>query len=292
MKRTEAKNVGQIIDDLLKKEHLDVALDEHRASALWPQIVGDGINRYTIRRYVNNGVMTVHLSSASLANELTLGGSITFYACAQDASYAAEHFGVAVSTSGNTSASSFTTVQEWTLTAKGGEGGVRSFGREGNDRVQGNWYQYTVDLSAYSGMGYVAIRHFNCHDEFILNVDDITIVEGAGGPGPGPGPNPGSNGLQLPRESEIVWSNCLDKDMYIAPADVTVLLNSADSPEGTVVTFTNYNEAEQQNYPIAPITLDGSGFYAFDSFRRGVFRKTGKWCLDLEQGRGYLARRF
>ena len=72
MKRTEAKNVGQIIDDLLKKEHLDVALDEHRASALWPQIVGDGINRYTIRRYVNNGVMTVHLSSASLANELML----------------------------------------------------------------------------------------------------------------------------------------------------------------------------------------------------------------------------
>ncbi len=72
MKRTEAKNIGQIIDDLLKKEKLDVALDEHRASALWPQIVGDGINRYTIKRYVNNGVMTVHLTSASLANELML----------------------------------------------------------------------------------------------------------------------------------------------------------------------------------------------------------------------------
>ena len=73
MKRTEAKNIGQIINDLLKKENLDVALDEHRACALWPEIVGDGINRYTIKRYVNNGVMTVHLSSASLANELMLG---------------------------------------------------------------------------------------------------------------------------------------------------------------------------------------------------------------------------
>lgn len=72
MKRTEAKNIGQIINDVLKKENLDVALDEHRASALWPQIVGDGINRYTIRRYVKDGVMTVHLSSASLANELML----------------------------------------------------------------------------------------------------------------------------------------------------------------------------------------------------------------------------
>jgi predicted nucleic acid-binding Zn ribbon protein len=72
MKRTEAKNVGQIINDLLKKENLDVALDEHRASALWLQIVGDGINRYTISRSVRDGVMTVRLSSASLANELTL----------------------------------------------------------------------------------------------------------------------------------------------------------------------------------------------------------------------------
>ena len=72
MKRTEAKNIGQIINDLLKKENLDVTLDEHRASALWPQIVGDGINRYTIKRYVKDGVMTVHLSSASLANELML----------------------------------------------------------------------------------------------------------------------------------------------------------------------------------------------------------------------------
>lgn len=72
MKRTEAQNVGQIINDLLKKENLDVALDEHRASALWPQIVGDGINRYTISRSVRGGVMTVRLSSASLANELML----------------------------------------------------------------------------------------------------------------------------------------------------------------------------------------------------------------------------
>lgn len=72
MKRTEARNIGQIMYDLLKKENLDVALDEHRASALWPHIVGDGINRYTIKRYVKDGVMTVHLSSASLANELML----------------------------------------------------------------------------------------------------------------------------------------------------------------------------------------------------------------------------
>ena len=72
MKRTEAKTVGDIVPDLLRKEHLDVPLAEHRACALWPHIVGPGINRYTLSRNVRNGVMTVHLSSAPLRNELMM----------------------------------------------------------------------------------------------------------------------------------------------------------------------------------------------------------------------------
>ncbi len=108
--------------------------------------------------------------------QVQLGGIVRFYACAQDASYAAEHFGLAVSTT-NTNPSSFTMVQEWTMTAKSvGEPGKPIKGQR-SGRAQGNWYEYTVDLSAYSGMGYVAIRHFNCSDMFYLNVDDITIGE-------------------------------------------------------------------------------------------------------------------
>ena len=219
--------------------------------------------------YANQTYQALYPDNYLVSPQIALGGSITFYACAQDATYAAEHFGVAVSTTSNTNASAFTTLQEWTLTAKGGDGGVRSIGRDGSNRAQGNWYQYTVDLSAYSGMGYVAIRHFNCSDQFILNVDDITIVEGAGGPNP---PTPGNGGnVQEPRESEIVWSNCLDKDMYLDHVSVNVLLNSADSPEGTTVNFINLNEYEQQTYPIAEITLDESGYYLWDNFRKGDY---------------------
>ena len=204
--------------------------------------------------------------------QVALGGSISFWACGQDASYVAEHFGVAVSTTSNTSASAFTTIQEWTMTAKSG-GNVMSTGRDGNNRVQGSWYQYTVDLSAYSGMGYVAIRHFNCNDQFILNVDDITIVEGAGGPTPPTPPTPGNTGLQLPRESEIVWSNCLEKGMWLNEnaVDITVLLNSADSPEGVTVSFENQNAAEQELYPMADVVLDETGYYAWDAFRKGDY---------------------
>ena len=103
---------------------------------------------------------------------LVQGSTFSFWACAQDASYPAEHFGVYVSDNGT---SDWTVVQEWTMTAKGASGN-KGNGRDGNTRDIGNWYQYTVDLSAYAGEKYIAIRHFNCSDEFFLEVDDILLT--------------------------------------------------------------------------------------------------------------------
>ena len=75
MDKTNAQQIGEIVNQYLKKENLDTALDEHRASALWPQIVGQGINHYTVKRWVKDGVMHVHISSAPLRNELMLNRS-------------------------------------------------------------------------------------------------------------------------------------------------------------------------------------------------------------------------
>ena len=109
----------------------------------------------------------------------TLGGTISFYVSAQDANYAAEHFGVAVSTATNYNPNHFFTIAEWTLVAKGiGDSNVPA---RGGNRIQGNWYRVTVDLGAYSGQsGYLAIRHFNCTDQFLLCVDDVTIQSNLG----------------------------------------------------------------------------------------------------------------
>ena len=99
--------------------------------------------------------------------KMVLDGSITFWACAQDASYPAEHFGVYVSTAGNVSGDDFELAEEWTLTA------ARA---KAPRKVQGSWYEYTVDLSSFAGQeGYVAIRHYNCSDQFYIVVDDITL---------------------------------------------------------------------------------------------------------------------
>ena len=83
---------------------------------------------------------------------------VTFYAAALDEAYPADHFGLAVSTTG-TNATDFTMLQEWTMTAK-----------------QGGWHEYTVDLNSYVGQEvYIAIRHFNSQDNFCLCVDDVFV---------------------------------------------------------------------------------------------------------------------
>ena len=107
--------------------------------------------------YSNSAGIALTPDNYLVSPQIELGGGMEFWVKAQDAGYFAEHFGVAVSTSGNTDGADFTTIAEWTL-------------EDGND-----WYKYIVDLSAYTGQGYVAIRHFDCTDMFILNLDDISF---------------------------------------------------------------------------------------------------------------------
>lgn len=111
-----------------------------------------------------------------VSERVTIGNTATFsfWACAQDQGWPSEHFGVAVSTAGNISPSSFTMVQEWTLTAK--DSGKRSDSNR-SGKEQGTWRKYTVDLSSYSGQQvYIAIRHFNSTDQFMIDVDDIELT--------------------------------------------------------------------------------------------------------------------
>ena len=133
---------------------------------------GDGFNW----EYINLEGFTAHsgiavVSSASYDNAtyaplfpdnwlvspwLPLHGKLGFYACGQDASYAAEVFGVYIYTDANS---------EWV--------------QLGQDiTVTGRMKAYEFDLSEFEGQeGSIAIVHHNVTDMFRLNVDDITIGE-------------------------------------------------------------------------------------------------------------------
>ena len=73
--------------------------------------------------------------------------------------YPADHYGVYVSTTSATDTSAFTLLFEETPTS-----------------ANGTWTMRTVDLTNYAGNTvYIAFRHFNCTDQLVLILDDITV---------------------------------------------------------------------------------------------------------------------
>ena len=139
---------------------------------------GDGFNwEYYNNEGKDTGRMTAHegyglVASASYDNdtgtaltpdnwmispEVSLGGVLSFWACGQDASYAAEVFGVYVCEGSSTAPADFVQV--------------------GADKTAtGAMTLYDFDLSEYAGKtGRIAIRHYNVTDMFLLNIDDVCI---------------------------------------------------------------------------------------------------------------------
>ena len=90
---------------------------------------------------------------------------LTFWVCAQDASWPQEHYGVYVTTSNDyMDPNNYTLLFEETLDANGGA------------RAQGAWKQKTAVLTAFAGQTvHIAFRHFNCTNMFYINLDDVAV---------------------------------------------------------------------------------------------------------------------
>ena len=153
----------------------DLFYDFNDGIMRWTTIDADGDNlNWEMRPYYGNTQNPWCVTSASNYG----GGALTpdnylvsplkgpyikleFKASAQDANYPEEHFGVAVSTESNTNPADFTVIWEETMTAK----------------AEGAWYSFSVDLHQYQGHNiWVAFRHFNCSDQFFLNIDDVALI--------------------------------------------------------------------------------------------------------------------
>lgn len=119
----------------------------------------------------NSGIGVMYSASYDATGPLTpdnwiitpkvkLGGQVSFWAVAQEnmASYANEKFQVYVYEGDEwTSVDEFIAISDiYTTTV--------------------DYQQIVADLSAYEGYGYIAIRHFNCTDQFWLNIDDLEVT--------------------------------------------------------------------------------------------------------------------
>lgn len=100
---------------------------------------------------------------------ITENSQLTFVVCAQDPGYPEEHYGVAVSMLSNTNAADFTTIWEETIEDDDPD----------KNTPQTDWKFKTVDLSRYAGEEvYIAFRHFNCTDQYMICIDDVELVSG------------------------------------------------------------------------------------------------------------------
>ena len=129
----------------------------------WYQLEGatfnvhEGKGHVTSASYYNGDALTPDNWLVSPA--VSLQGTLSFWAAAQDPNWADEHFAVYVNVGGDpANTADFTMISEELV-------------------ATGDMTQYTYDLSSYAGeTGYVAIRHYNCTDMFRLNIDDIEIL--------------------------------------------------------------------------------------------------------------------
>ncbi|MBR5395023.1 MAG: choice-of-anchor J domain-containing protein [Bacteroidaceae bacterium] len=240
----------------------------------WTTIDADGDGYDWASTYGNSG-LSAHNGSAgavysqSYANgtaltpdnylvspKVTLGEKFSFFAVAQDASYPSEHFGVFVSTKGNTDPADFEMVEEWTLTKA-------RLNKRGNVRrkAQGNWYQYIVDLSAYEGQeGYVAIRHFDCTDNFYMLVDDITFGDPVG---PDPEPEP-DEPVVLPEGVE--------------PIEYTVTAYGASS-QG----YFDFEKTVGVAFDGTDVYLQGLAYYFPEAYVKGTLTENGEVVVPSGQ---------
>ena len=70
MKRKEAQGRCEILDEILRENHLDIGLDAARARAAWKEAMGEAVDKCTLSLHFDKGTLQVRLSSAVLRNEL------------------------------------------------------------------------------------------------------------------------------------------------------------------------------------------------------------------------------
>ena len=103
---------------------------------------------------------------------ITKGSQLSFLVCALDPSCPAEHYGVAISMVDDASAEDFVTIWEETIE-------FDDIDKWDGMTPQTEWVLRTIDLSKYAGEEiYIAFRHFNCTDQYMINIDDIALTSG------------------------------------------------------------------------------------------------------------------
>lgn len=72
MIRKNAQSLKDILDELLKNQHLDERIYETRVLQAFPEVVGPVINSYTKNLFIKKGILHISVESSVIRNEMRL----------------------------------------------------------------------------------------------------------------------------------------------------------------------------------------------------------------------------
>ena len=73
MRRQKAEILGTVLNQMLREEGLETPYNEWRLVEAWPEVVGEGIARFTRSAEVRNRTLYVRLNSSVVRHELMAG---------------------------------------------------------------------------------------------------------------------------------------------------------------------------------------------------------------------------
>ena len=73
MRRTKAKEIGDLLRQFIRDEGLETPLNQHRLISSWGEVMGKGIYSYTGDIFIKNQTLYVKITSSVLRQELTIG---------------------------------------------------------------------------------------------------------------------------------------------------------------------------------------------------------------------------
>ncbi len=211
---------------------------------------GDGQNWYVWNLTLVDGTVQTTLSSNSyiqgggaltpdnwvITPQALIGPEVSFVAWGQDPSYAEEVFRVYVSTTG-TDVADFVPVSE-------------------DIEATGTKTTYTFNLSEYAGQqGYIAIRHYNVTDKYILNVVDFYMAS--------PEDEPAGDWIEINNVTPAYTIEGLTPETtYEVQVQGVVSRATSNWTESVFFTTTEYVEPAQTAAPEI-ISTPGEEFYTF-----------------------------
>ena len=72
MRRKNTEQIGSVIGQFMRQEGLETPYNQFRIIKAWPEVMGEGINKYTGKLFVQNQTLNIQILTPTLRQNLMM----------------------------------------------------------------------------------------------------------------------------------------------------------------------------------------------------------------------------